>query len=57
MSLTIEQQASYVANDTSICPNCGSDDIEAEVVQFDCTEASVHVMCNHCDSAWYDIYV
>ena len=23
MSLTIEQQASYVAND--ICPNCGSD--------------------------------
>lgn len=52
-----KQQENYVAKKGLICPNCGSNDVEAKS-SFDGEGLAglICVECNHCKSTWIDRY-
>lgn len=48
----------YCAEGGNMCPNCGSEDIEAQSgSDFDGDSCSKPVMCNSCHATWDDVYV
>lgn len=52
-----KQQANYLVQHGQCCPNCGSRDIEANVVlDADGLTAKGQVGCSNCDSTWKDQY-
>lgn len=42
--------------DAERCPECGSDDIETRIGDFDGNYARENCGCNHCKASWYNHY-
>ncbi len=40
----------------SVCPKCGSSEIEADDFEYDDTWGSKEFVCLDCDFSWYEIY-
>ena len=52
-----KRQENYVANNGHFCPNCGSNNIEANVaLEADGLAAWGRVGCSDCESTWNDQY-
>lgn len=51
--LSVEE---YVAKGGSLCPFCGSDNIEGYSVEIDGNTAWQDIGCNECDNEWRDVY-
>lgn len=55
--ITEEQVRKYVQEDSSKCPDCGSDDIEGLGRQeADYNEVSNLIGCNKCKARWWEIF-
>jgi len=46
----------YVEAGGGVCPNCGSDQIEGDSVNFEGASMSQKIGCNECGAEWWDIY-
>lgn len=46
----------YVAKGGSICPFCGSTEIEGDGVEIDGPTATQEVSCGSCEATWFDTY-
>lgn len=46
----------YVAKGGSICPNCGSSDINGGPVEVDASTAWQEITCQDCSASWNDLY-
>lgn len=46
----------YLESGGSICPSCGSKDIEGGKSEFDADYCTLEVDCRDCDYGWFDIY-
>ena len=52
-----KQQENYVARDGQFCPNCGGNNIQANVgIEADGLSAWGRVGCSDCESTWMDQY-
>jgi transposase-like protein len=55
MPLTKEQKKAYLEHDT-LCPYCGSEDIEGGDAIFGNGQQWQNVICNSCGKKWTDEY-
>ena len=46
----------YLREKGSVCPFCGSRDLDAEDPEVDGPTGSVEVTCGNCQSSWNDVY-
>lgn len=52
-----KQQENYVARDGQFCPNCGANNVQANVgIEADGLSAWGRVGCSECESTWMDQY-
>lgn len=51
-----QKEAEYVAGGGNKCPVCGSNDISAERLESDSSQAWADVNCRKCGSTWQDVY-
>ena len=47
----------YIQSGGTLCPHCGSDEIEAGRVEADAGCAWSRVVCCCCEAEWRDVYV
>ena len=52
-----EVEERYVASGGTICPFCGSSDIEGESIEIHSGYAAQDVTCLKCEREWQDSYV
>lgn len=56
MLLDQEKINEYVRRGGSVCPYCGSRDLEAGSMEADGNYSWCVVDCNHCHAQWHDSY-
>lgn len=49
-------ERAYLESGGSICPDCGSSNIEGGSANFDGDYCWANVFCHDCDFEWRDIY-
>jgi predicted RNA-binding Zn-ribbon protein involved in translation (DUF1610 family) len=52
------QSCGEKVKDVTVCPNCGSTDIERDDVDTDYKTGQVHLemWCNDCEESWTDVF-
>jgi len=53
---TLPHAKEYVDAGGGFCPNCRSDQIEGDSVDFDGRYCSQRMSCLECDAVWFDVY-
>ena len=51
-----EYTKQYIDAGGGFCPNCRSDQIEGDSVDFDGRHCTQRMRCLECDTTWFDVY-
>ena len=51
-----QHEKEYIDAGGGFCPNCRSDQIEGDSVDFDGRHCTQRMRCLDCDAVWFDVY-